>query len=745
MDACLAPIWVAVTALLLFSSGRACSRICPVGAVHEVLLHSAVCSWAVVAGVAVVLGAVGVLNGPILLLATSLVACMLLGISQRDSAARRPFTHDACSIRRIWYRRGWALAWGALFAVWVGHVIYNGLLTFPNDWDTLMYHLPLVDHWLQAGGLYAPDCHHWSNPGNNELLALWAVAPFSGDFLAALNNLPATVLLALAAIQVGRCVGLSRDFSHLAALAVVSVNVVQQQLVDASNDVAVAALFLATLAYGLRYVRGGRGLDVVLGGLSLGLLAGVKYYALGYAALAWVLFVALTAAARGSRRAVRIAGVWLAGAALWGGYWYVRNTLVTGSPFYPLGIRPENDLLSQHHPDIWRTTFLGNGNPEIWPLALSAVLRHAGPCHLLTVLVLPASVGYLLMRDWRAGRSTAGRADRLIDWGFVLLLVGSAAVLLVTPLAVEDQPGTLNQVRSGYCPCRYGLCFLSLAVLALAVVLNDTSLALRRVVAYLLVAHATRPVGPGWGRLGLAGCVGAVVWLPAILLGFGAAYQAGTPAWVPVEQWCDTLLLGANLFLVVTAATFAWWNWPGQRKALALSLGLALVVAVSASAAALGERWHRGFAGHYDAQFGGPIFSQLGTAQDGERVCVLDYRPYPFFGSRRQYRVCQPHLLSSSEAMLDYLRSHEATVLAVLAPGIALPTNRFGCGHRWVAEYPAAFTPWQQSHWFHLFRANLDALEVKGQLPQADSGQTGAKRVSPKEAAERAQSPSFSN
>ena len=43
----------------------------------------------------------------------------------------------------------------------------------------------------------------------------------------------------------------------------------------------------------------------------------------------------------------------------------------------------------------------------------------------------------------------------------------------MTPFAVEDDPGTLNQLRWKYCPARYALCFLSLTIIGLAVVLND--------------------------------------------------------------------------------------------------------------------------------------------------------------------------------------------------------------------------------------------------------------------------------
>src|SRR5262249_544298 len=148
-------------------------------------------------------------------------------------------------------------------------------------------HLPLVDSWLQAGGLYAPDCLHWYNPGGNELVAAWMVAPFSGDYLCGLTNAPAAVLLGFALVELGRNVGLSRPRAHLAGLAGVTDYVVLGQLADVSNDVAAAGLFVAGLAYALRFARGGRAADLALCAVCLGLLAGVKYYALGYTAVGY--------------------------------------------------------------------------------------------------------------------------------------------------------------------------------------------------------------------------------------------------------------------------------------------------------------------------------------------------------------------------------------------------------------------------------------------------------------------------
>jgi len=36
-------------------------------------------------------------------------------------------------------------------------VVMRGVMEFPNDWDSLKYHIPLIGLWLQTGSLYVPQ------------------------------------------------------------------------------------------------------------------------------------------------------------------------------------------------------------------------------------------------------------------------------------------------------------------------------------------------------------------------------------------------------------------------------------------------------------------------------------------------------------------------------------------------------------------------------------------------------------
>ena len=93
-------------------------------------------------------------------------------------------------------------------------------------------------------------------------------------------------MLAVASYQFARSIGTDETLAHLATLSIVGSGVVWGQLITLDNDLAVAALFTAALNYGLRYARDGRAADLGYVAVAIGLLAGVKYYSLGYAAVA---------------------------------------------------------------------------------------------------------------------------------------------------------------------------------------------------------------------------------------------------------------------------------------------------------------------------------------------------------------------------------------------------------------------------------------------------------------------------
>jgi hypothetical protein len=694
-DAVIAPVWVLVNLLLVLAAVRLSRRLFPGEPISATITHVVVCWCGCVVGAALALGAFGVLSGPGLLLTV-----LGLAISGLILPSRLPITSRVIpgSTRDTdgpqWVEWCWLAVWGLTFAAWAVHIVCDGLRQFPSDWDSLMYHIPLVDHWLQAGSLYAPDAALWSNPGNGELIGLWMVGSFSGDFLIALTNLPVAVLLGFGTVEAARAFGVGRMLRHAAGLLVVANGVVLRQMTDAENDVAVAGFFVGAVGYGVRYARDPRPTDLALGAVCLGLLAGTKFYAVGYAAALWVIMVHLVAAARGRRHAAALATGWAVGAATLGGYWYVRNAWVTGSPLYPKGLDPTSDPILQVQPHFYTSSFLGDGRLELLPLALHAVLRTAGLVHLAVLLCLPLVLGWLTVSGVRRFRPNS-QVDGVARLALVALLLASCLLLGISPFTVENEPGTLNVLRDGYLPVRFGLSLLLLAVIAFALSVDDLSRGWGT-----RAAHGTAVSGspnPGGRTRRFVSYALSTVFAAGVVL-----QQAAVLARDALAGSVDRALVALGVWGAGIGFCCLGVLRPRTLRVTGLVLGAVLLTAAAWAGGRLAASWHSGFTRNYNQLLETTAVGELARRPAGERVCVLDYRYYPFFGSHRQFRVCQPYHIPSPARLADYIRSHGVELVVVVNRDF-FTYGRFPHARAWLEDHPEDFELIRKDNWFSVF------------------------------------------
>jgi len=119
----------------------------------------------------------------------------------------------------------------------------------------------------------------------------------------------------------------------------------------------------------------------------------------------------------------------------------------------------------------------------------------------------------------------------------------------------------------------------------------------------------------------------------------------------------------------------------------------------------LSERWHRMYVPFYDRMLAGGLFGHLAQSQPpGTTICVLDLRSYPFFGSARQFRVCQPERVHSPEEFMDYLRSREVVMIAARFD-LNLTSQGWQKYQRWLTEHEHRFLAVRNSAWpYSVFR-----------------------------------------
>lgn len=211
-------------------------------------------------------------------------------------------------------------------AIGLGYSAALGLLTPPNDWDAMSYHLARAAFWIQQGSVAYVDDSPFAPinayPPNAEIGTLFTLILSHSDRYIGLVQYAAMLAAATATFGIARRVGIDLAGALFGALAFLTLPVVLLQSWTALSDLVVAS-FLITATY---YLLGATSLELALGGLALALAMGTKFTSL--VALPLVVLVALAGQPRA--RWPRVVLVVVAGSVV-GGYWLVVNLVATGS------------------------------------------------------------------------------------------------------------------------------------------------------------------------------------------------------------------------------------------------------------------------------------------------------------------------------------------------------------------------------------------------------------------------------
>jgi predicted membrane channel-forming protein YqfA (hemolysin III family) len=324
------------------------------------------------------------------------------------------------------------------YAVTTQHALDRGIFNF----DSLWYHMPFAVEMVQSHsvtGMHHTDTvfTNWFYPQNSELLHAVGILLTGRDMLSLFLNFGWLAVAFLAAYCVGRPYGRGVVTAVAAAILLGCHTLVVRDPGAAKNDLAAAALILASIAILVEAWSHRSALSpgwdrwaLAAAGLAAGLAAGTRVTALAMAAALTVAVVVLAPAGR--RWAAT--GWWFLPALAGGAFWYLRNLVVAGNPIPEVGSLgpislPHPERLQEGRPDfnivhyatdtgVWREYFgpgLDQAFGALWPL----VVFGAAAAALVAVL--------------------RGR-DRIVRWVGAVALFGLLAYLF-TPLSAAGAEG----------------------------------------------------------------------------------------------------------------------------------------------------------------------------------------------------------------------------------------------------------------------------------------------------------------
>jgi hypothetical protein len=471
------------------------------------LLADAVLAIAILIALSELLGLFGIFDGVLLVVGALIVGGGALRLEPMLIRAGARVAHwgkgkgkgteqrEAPPVGRIELAVGAVIAlivaaqWAAPTLLALNRGIYGG--------DSLWYHMPLAAHIAQTGSitglLYTDPLYlNWFYPQVSELIHAGGLLLFGNDFLSPLINMAWLGLALFAGWCIGRPYG--TGVSSMAAVAsVMAANLLfSRQPGNANNDVVAIALFLSAVALLLNShwpaavkrpvpkpppkkpervavgsapaatsasARAAAGVQrqteppfgvILVAGLAAGLALGTKLTVVPpvLALTVGVIWIA------GSGYRLRAAATWIGALVLAGGYWYVRNLIVSGNPFPWQSIGPIHhaEALQGRHPyaivhyatdtSVWGRYFtpaLHERLGELWPaylafavIAVVLLLWRGGRMErMLAVVALLAAVAYLL-----TPLGASGPEGMPIGFRLNIRYLAPALVLALTLLAI---------------------------------------------------------------------------------------------------------------------------------------------------------------------------------------------------------------------------------------------------------------------------------------------------------------------
>ncbi|MBE6551015.1 MAG: hypothetical protein E7665_02645 [Ruminococcaceae bacterium] len=234
-----------------------------------------------------------------------------------------------------------------VFVIALLYKLSGVILLSPFCYDGIKYHLPSVVEYVKNGSFIPIKGSLWANayPKGFETFNLWMLLFFKDGFLIKLPQY-LTVLFGGVFCYGTLCnISVSRKLSFFASLLLLSTPVMTAQMNSAYVDAPLASMifagifFISELSKKSKNTKNERRSipDTVFFSLSVMLLLGIKYSALAYGAILFLLFFFIAFRNDGSKKAFKNLVVSVPICAC-GMYWYIYNLIVYKNLIFPFSV-----------------------------------------------------------------------------------------------------------------------------------------------------------------------------------------------------------------------------------------------------------------------------------------------------------------------------------------------------------------------------------------------------------------------
>lgn len=375
------------------------------------------------------------------------------------------------------------------------------------DFDSLWYHLPSMARWHQDFSFTKlPEFSRFtaSNsiteqvgyyPYSWEALCTLFILPFKEDFLVALPNLIAWVILGLSTYLLGLEFGASQFYALATSISLLVIPINLQQINTLHIDLPLATFFASSAFFAVTYQRTHSLQNFFLSILSISILVGIKTSGLIYTALIiLILFLSSPSLILQSKRefrtnlqkreiliiiAILIPIIFLAS------FWYFKNFIEVGNPLGNFSVKLFGFTIfpgSLDSSKIHGTTLASLFNPfnlENWKALLVQVVGR-----LQLPFVIFAGLNILLIPYFR---QVFARFNRKQVLSLFILLFGSGFLYWNTPYSAAVGPPWILSSQIFGQGLRFSLPFLGMLSVISAVILTQIKVHKKYVIRIVLL------------------------------------------------------------------------------------------------------------------------------------------------------------------------------------------------------------------------------------------------------------------
>lgn len=313
-----------------------------------------------------------------------------------EDGAPEPEAEESRTARYVWYGTVVVLVFAAVTAL-VSALVKPSFAT-----DTMTYHLTAIAGWVREHTIWSMRQWQFSvfqngYPMNSELTASWFVVPFGRDYLVNLAPLAHAGFALAAMAALAEQLGLkTRDALLVGATGLFVPIVATAGIGSLGSDLLPMGGWVLSVAFVLRWRDSENPIDLILGGLALGLALGSKITGTIYGLIFAGSFLALVLWRRRWAQGLLLLPLAVAAPAV---VWYARNFVLESNPVWAFEFLDFRAGYWRDNGDDWSVwQYMVRGGPEA---VVRVVLDYVAGLFFVAPLLVFGFPG--LLRTLRAG------------------------------------------------------------------------------------------------------------------------------------------------------------------------------------------------------------------------------------------------------------------------------------------------------------------------------------------------------